>query len=102
MRRCLGPITLKVRPDRDQTQYRPEIAQTCLGVTEDFQKAYCDDGHYTHAGARAFGVRVAETGWRRATPADNAEPRCFKRSKRAFMPPSRVKEGFNVRTTQRG
>lgn len=39
------------------------VAQTCLGVTEDFQKAYYDYGHYTLAGARAFGARVADSDW---------------------------------------
>ena len=42
------------------------VAQTCLGVTEDFQKAYYDYGHYTLDGARLFGARVAELGWWRA------------------------------------
>lgn len=42
------------------------VAQTCLGVTEDFQKAYYDYGHYTLDGARRFGARVAELGWWRA------------------------------------
>lgn len=39
------------------------VAKTCLGVTEDFQKAYYDYGHYTLDAARVFGNRVAELGW---------------------------------------
>lgn len=38
------------------------VAMTCLGVTEDFQMAYCDYGPYTLVGARVFGQRVADMG----------------------------------------